>query len=80
MRGDLSIPLTSMFGFLLVLARVAGTFVFVPLPGMKNATAIVHAAPVLGAAFTQYTAEFEPGGALGPALAPQSFRGHALER
>lgn len=36
MRGDFSIPLTSMFGFLLVLARVAGTFVFVPLPGIKN--------------------------------------------
>ncbi len=36
MRGNVSISLTSMFGFLLVLARVAGTFVFVPLPGVKN--------------------------------------------
>jgi (S)-ureidoglycine aminohydrolase len=43
------------------------TFVRAPLPGMTNATAIVHAAPALGAAFTQYTAEFEPGGTLGPA-------------
>ena len=34
---------------------------------MDGATAIVHAAPALGAAFTQYTAEFEPGGSLGPA-------------
>jgi (S)-ureidoglycine aminohydrolase len=34
---------------------------------MKKATAIVHAAPALGAAFTQYTAEFESGGSLGPA-------------
>ncbi len=43
------------------------TFVRAPLPGMTNATAIIHAAPALGAAFTQYTAEFEPGGSLGPA-------------
>jgi len=43
------------------------TFVRAPLPGMTGATAIVHAAPALGAAFTQYTAEFEPGGSLGPA-------------
>jgi (S)-ureidoglycine aminohydrolase len=45
------------------------TFVRAPLPGMVRATAIVHAAPALGAAFTQYTAEFEPGGSLGPAAA-----------
>ena len=43
------------------------TFVRAPLPGMKNATAIVHVSPAVGAAFTQYTAEFEAGGALGPA-------------
>jgi (S)-ureidoglycine aminohydrolase len=43
------------------------TFIRAPLPGMKKATAIVHAAPALGAGFTQYTVEFEPGGALGPA-------------
>lgn len=42
------------------------TFVRAPLPGMIKATAIIHAAPALGATFTQYTAEFEPGGKLGP--------------
>jgi len=40
------------------------TFVRAPLPGMKNATAIVHVAPVGGAAFTEYTVEFEPGGSM----------------
>src|SRR4051812_48962782 len=40
------------------------TFVRAPLPGMKNATAIVHAAPVNGAAFTAYTVEFETGGGM----------------
>jgi (S)-ureidoglycine aminohydrolase len=34
---------------------------------MHKATAIVHAAPAIGAAFTQYTAELESGGSLGPA-------------
>jgi (S)-ureidoglycine aminohydrolase len=48
------------------------TFVRAPLPGMKRATAIVHASPQLGAAFTQYTAEFETGGQLGPS-ATQRF-------
>ena len=41
------------------------TFVRAPLPGMKKCTAIVHAGPAMGAAFTQYTAEFEVGGELG---------------
>ena len=43
------------------------TFVRAPLPGMQRATAIVHVAPAAGARFTQYTAEFEAGGSLGPA-------------
>ena len=40
------------------------TFVRAPLPGMRNATAIVHASPAGGAGFVQYTAEFDRGGAL----------------
>ena len=37
------------------------------LPGMHKATAVVHISPAGGAAFTQYTAEFEAGGTLAPA-------------
>ena len=48
------------------------TFVRAPLPGMRNATAIVHVSPAGGAAFVQYTAEFEPGGSLA-ACADQRF-------
>jgi len=44
-------------------------FVRTTLPGMKNASAIVHVGPALGAAFTEYTVEFEPQGQLGPAVA-----------
>jgi (S)-ureidoglycine aminohydrolase len=43
------------------------TFVRTTLPGIKNASAIVHIGPALGAAFTQYTAELEKGGELGAA-------------
>jgi (S)-ureidoglycine aminohydrolase len=45
------------------------TFVRTALPGMKACTAIVHAGPAIGARFSQYTAEFESGGELGPTTA-----------
>ncbi|MBI2690239.1 MAG: (S)-ureidoglycine aminohydrolase [Acidobacteria bacterium] len=45
------------------------TFVRTPMPGMTNATAVVHASPAGGAKFTQYTAELEAGGAFGPTSA-----------
>jgi (S)-ureidoglycine aminohydrolase len=47
------------------LLLTADTFVRTTLPGMKACSAIVHVSPALGAEFTQYTAEFEPGGELG---------------
>src|SRR3981081_2911097 len=43
------------------------TFVRAPLPGMQKATAAIHAGPAIGAGFTQYTADLETGGSLGPA-------------
>src|SRR6202046_625101 len=49
------------------LLQTPDTFVGMPLPGFDGVNVIVHAAPAIGAAFTQYTAEFEPGGSLGPA-------------
>jgi (S)-ureidoglycine aminohydrolase len=45
------------------------TFVRAALPGMKNASAVVHIGPALGAAFAEYTAELEPQGELAPAAA-----------
>jgi (S)-ureidoglycine aminohydrolase len=47
------------------LLLTADTFVRTTLPGMKACSAIVHASPVLGAKFTEYTAELEGGGELG---------------
>jgi (S)-ureidoglycine aminohydrolase len=40
---------------------------------MKNASAIVHISPALGATFTEYTAELENGGALGNSHAQRFF-------
>lgn len=54
------------------LLQTPDTFVRAPLPGMHKATAVIHAAPQIGAKFMQYTAEFEPGGRL-PAATAQRF-------
>lgn len=51
------------------LVLTSDTFVRAPLPGMRGCTAIVHIGPALGAAFTEYTAEFEKNGELGPTVA-----------
>jgi (S)-ureidoglycine aminohydrolase len=48
------------------LLQTPDTFVRTPLPGAENVEFIVHVAPQLGARFTQMTAEFATGGALGP--------------
>ncbi len=49
------------------LLQTPDTFIRGPLPGMTRGTAIVHCGPPLGAKFTQYTAELESEGTLGPA-------------
>jgi (S)-ureidoglycine aminohydrolase len=49
------------------------TFVRTTMPGMKGASAVVHAGPALGAAFAEYTAEFEAGGELGSTPAQRFF-------
>jgi (S)-ureidoglycine aminohydrolase len=51
------------------LLHTPDAFVRTTLPGMQLASAIVHISPAAGAAFTQYTAELEPGGNLGPTTA-----------
>ncbi len=48
MPGSLTLPLSRLCGFLLVLARVSGAFVFVPLPGGSNSPGPVRALLALG--------------------------------
>jgi (S)-ureidoglycine aminohydrolase len=50
------------------LLQTPNTFIRTPLPGATGVEFVVHAAPQLGARFTQMTAEFATGGMLG--LAP----------
>ncbi len=54
------------------LLHTPDTFVRTVLPGMERATAVVHISPAAGAAFTQYTAELEPGGTSRPHLQPSA--------
>lgn len=44
------------------LLQTPDTFIRAPLPGMWNATAIVHAGPAMGAAFAEYTVELAEDG------------------
>ena len=48
------------------LLHTPDSFVRIPLPGLINGEAIIHAAPALGAGFLQYTAELQPKGKLTP--------------
>lgn len=51
------------------LLQTPDTFIRSPLPGADGVEFIVHAAPQMGARFTQMTAEFAAGGSLGSAPA-----------
>ena len=51
------------------LLQTPNTFIRTPLPGATGVEFVVHAAPQLGARFTQMTAEFAKDGTLGPAPA-----------
>ena len=55
------------------LLQAPDSFVRAPLPGMEKCTGIIHAGPALGARFTEYTAEMEAGGTLGPTTAQRFF-------
>ena len=51
------------------LLHTPDTFIRTPLPGADGVEFVIHAAPQLGARFTQMTAEFSAGGTLGPTAA-----------
>ncbi len=51
------------------LLQTPDTFIRTQIPGTSRASVIVHTSPAMGAGFTQYTVEFEPGGVLGAAAA-----------
>lgn len=50
------------------LLHTPDTFIRTQIPGTAGASVIVHVSPALGAGFTQYSVEFEPGGVLGDTI------------
>ena len=48
MPGSLVLSIGTLYGFLLVLTRVGGALVFVPLPGIKGAPEPMKVALTLG--------------------------------
>ncbi len=54
MHADLTLSTGTLFAFLLVLARVGGALVFVPLPGLKSSPDAVRAALSLAFTFALY--------------------------
>ena len=49
------------------LLHTPDTFIRTQIPGSSKTSVIVHVSPAMGASFTQYSAEFDAGGVLGPA-------------
>ena len=50
------------------LIHTPDAFIRTLLPGSSRASVVIHASPALGAAFTQYSIEFEAGGSLGDSM------------
>lgn len=66
MPAELNLPVGTLWSFLLVLARVSGALVFVPLPGMRNGPEPARVALALGFTaalfpFWPSVAESQPG-------------------
>lgn len=55
MPASLTLSAGTLYGFLLVLARVGGALIFVPLPGMKGAPEPARAALALGFALALFS-------------------------
>ena len=52
MPAELTLSLSTLYGFLLVLARVSGVIVFVPLPGMQSTPELTRITLALALTFT----------------------------
>jgi flagellar biosynthetic protein FliR len=50
MRGEFILPLATLFGFLMVLARVGAALAFIPIPGIRNGPRVARV--VLALSFT----------------------------
>lgn len=55
MHAEAVFPFTTLWGFLFVLARVSGVFVFIPLPGMKKGADMARVVLSLGFTLALYS-------------------------
>lgn len=55
MQSDLSLPLGSLYAFALVLIRIAGVFVFIPIPGITAGPAAARIVLSLACTFALYS-------------------------
>jgi flagellar biosynthetic protein FliR len=67
MGGDL-LSASTLFGFLLTLVRVAGVFVFVPIPGLKSAVDPARILLMLGVTVALFPVWPHPSGDVSPGL------------
>jgi flagellar biosynthetic protein FliR len=54
MHAEAVFPLSTLLGFLFVLARVAGVFIFIPVPGFNRGVEMARAALALGITLALY--------------------------
>ena len=54
MADNVTLSAGALYGFLLVLARVGGSLIFVPLPGVKSAPEVARIALALGFTLALY--------------------------
>jgi flagellar biosynthesis protein FliR len=54
MHGEFSVPVALIYSFLLVIARVGGAMIFVPLPGIRNTPEPVRVVLILAVTLTLY--------------------------
>src|SRR6476619_5604388 len=54
MPASLTVSLSTVFGFLLVLTRVGGAFVFLPLPGVKDGPQAARVVLAVALTFSLY--------------------------
>ena len=55
MPANMMLPAGALYGFLLVLARIGGSLIFVPLPGVKSASEPARVALALGFTLALYS-------------------------
>ncbi len=68
MPSDLQIPISALFAFLLVLCRVSGVFIFIPLPGTQSgpdAARVVLAISFTLALYSRWPTNLTPSPSLG---------------